>query len=147
MLLHQLLFLQPIIRVYIKMKIIIAPDSFKGSLSANDVALAIEQGFSHALPKAEYSRVPMADGGEGTLEALLANKTLTLHTAEVTNPLGEKIHATYGIQPDNTAVIEMATASGLSLVPTPKRNPLYTTTFGTGELILAALNKGCRRFM
>ncbi len=129
------------------MKIIIAPDSFKGSLSASEVALAIEQGFSHALPNAEYLRIPMADGGEGTLEALLANKTLTIHTAEVTNPLGEKIKAAYGIQPDNTAVIEMATASGLSLVPTPKRNPLYTTTFGTGELILAALNKGCRRFI
>lgn len=129
------------------MKIIIAPDSFKGSLSASEVALAIEQGFSHALPKAEYLRVPMADGGEGTLEALLVNEKLTLHTAEVTNPLGEKIKAAYGIQSDNTAVIEMATASGLNLVPTPKRNPLYTTTFGTGELILAALNKGCRRFI
>lgn len=129
------------------MKIIIAPDSFKGSLSASEVALAIEQGFSHALPKAEYSRVPMADGGEGTLDALLANQKLTLHYAEVTNPMGEKMRAAYGIQPDNTAVIEMATASGLSLVPPLKRNPLNTTTFGTGELILAALDNGCRKFI
>jgi len=129
------------------MKIVIAPDSFKGSLSASEVALAIEQGFSHALPKAEYIRVPMADGGEGTLDALLANECLTLHFAAVTNPLGEKIKAAFGIQPDNTAVIEMATASGLSLIPPLKHNPLQSTTFGTGELILAALDKGCRRFI
>lgn len=129
------------------MKIVIAPDSFKGSLSASEVALTIEQGFSHALPKAEYLRVPMADGGEGTLDALLASERLTLHFAEVTNPLGEKMKAAYGIQPDNTAVIEMATASGLSLVPALKRNPLQTTTFGTGELIRAALDKECRRFI
>jgi len=129
------------------MKIVIAPDSFKGSLSASEVALAIEQGFFHALPTAEYIRVPMADGGEGTLDALLDSESLTLYFAEITNPLGEKIRAAYGIQPDNTAVIEMATASGLSLIPPLKHNPLKSTTFGTGELILAALDKGCRKFI
>ncbi len=129
------------------MKIVIAPDTFKGSLLANEVAITIEQGFLHALPKAHFIRVPMADGGEGTLDSFLANRTLALHTVEVMNPLGEKIKASFGILEDNTAIIEMAKASGLSLVPLEKRNPLKTTTYGTGELIRAALDQGCRRFI
>ncbi len=129
------------------MKIIIAPDSYKGSLLANEVALTIEQGLSHALPNAKFIRVPMADGGEGTLDSLLASCPLTLHTTEVTNPIGEKIKASFGVLEDNTAVIEMASASGISLIPIEKRNPFNTTTFGTGELIRAALDFGCRRFI
>lgn len=129
------------------MKIVIAPDTFKGSLLANEVAITIEQGFMHALPHAEYVRVPMADGGEGTLDCFLASREVTLHTVPVTDPCGDKINANLGVLPDNTAIIEMALASGLTLVPREKRNPLQTTTFGTGELIRAALDLGCRRFI
>ncbi len=129
------------------MKIIIAPDSFKGSLSAQEVAMAIEKGLSFALPSAQYIRAPMADGGEGTLDCLIAHNSLELHTTLVTNPIGEKIKATFGILKNKTAIIEMAKASGLNLVPPAKRDPLKTTSYGTGELIRCALDKGCRRFI
>ena len=130
------------------MKIVIAPDSFKGSLTALQVSEAIEQGFKKIFPDAEYEKVPMADGGEGTVQSLVDATGGQLLTETVTDPLGGKIEANYGILGDGmTAVIEMAAASGLPLVPIDKRNPMFTTTYGTGDLIKAALERGCRRFI
>ncbi|NOX97739.1 MAG: glycerate kinase [Nitrospirae bacterium] len=130
------------------MKIVIAPDSFKGSLSAGEVAAAIEEGVRKVFPKAEIRKVPLADGGEGTVRALVEATGGKIKEVEVTGPLGEKVKANYGILGDEkTAVIEMATASGLPLVPPRKRDPSRTTTYGTGELIKAALQEGCREFI
>ncbi|MGI2259322.1 glycerate kinase [Shewanella sp. GXUN23E] len=131
------------------MKIIIAPDSFKESLSALDVARAIERGFKQVFPTADYHLVPMADGGEGTVDALVDATGGNKMQLEVTGPLGNRVLAQYGMLGDgsNTAVIEMASASGLHLVPQNLRNPLLTTSFGTGELIRHALDKGARRFI
>jgi len=129
-------------------KIVIAPDSFKGSLSAGEVAAAIEEGVRKVFPKAEIRKVPLADGGEGTVRALVEATGGKIKEVEVTGPLGEKVKANYGILGDEkTAVIEMATASGLPLVPPRKRDPSRTTTYGTGELIKAALQEGCREFI
>ncbi len=130
------------------MKIVIAPDSFKGNLSALAVANLIEKGIKRVYPKARIVKVPMADGGEGTVRSLVdATKGRTIRK-KVTGPLGKKVKASYGILGDGkTAIIEMASASGLPLVPKSKRNPLLTTTYGTGELIKAALDKGCRRII
>ena len=130
------------------MKIVIAPDSFKECLSSQGVADAIEAGLRKHWPEAQFIKVPVADGGEGTLQALVASTKGTFCTATVTDPLGHKIQASYGILGDGkTAVIEMAEASGLELVPMKHRNPLLTTSYGTGELILAALNKGVERII
>lgn len=126
----------------------IAPDSFKGSASAKEVAQAIADGLKVALPNAEFDLVPMADGGEGTVEALVAATGGKIVRKKVTGPLGEPIDAFFGILGDGaTAVIEMAAAAGLHLVPPEKRNPLITTTYGVGELIKAALDVGCRKFI
>lgn len=128
------------------MKIIIAPDSFKGSLTASQVADAIERGFKRIFSNAHYQKVPMADGGEGTVQSLVDATGGQILIQSVTDPLGNKIEAKYGILGDGkTAVIEMAAASGLPLVPKEKRNPMVTTTYGTGELIKAALDKGCKK--
>lgn len=125
------------------MKIVIAPDSYKESLSASKVAQAIEKGFREIFPDAHYVSVPVADGGEGTVEAMIAATQGSERRAWVTGPLGEKVHACWGISGDGkTAFIEMAAASGLALVPPEKRNPLVTTSRGTGELILQALENG-----
>jgi len=125
------------------MKIVIAPDSYKESLTALEVATEIEAGFRAVFPRAEYIRLPMADGGEGTVAALVAATGGTLVEVEVTGPLGEPVKACYGLTGDGkTAVIEMAAASGLALVAPHLRNPLKTTTCGTGELIKAALEAG-----
>ncbi len=130
------------------MKIVIAPDSYKESLSATEVAQAIEKGFREIFPDAEYVSVPVADGGEGTVEAMIAATGGALQHAVVTGPLGEPVKACWGISGDGTtAFIEMAAASGLALVPLAQRNPLITTTRGTGELILAALDKGARNII
>ncbi|ANG94286.1 glycerate 2-kinase [Enterobacteriaceae bacterium 155047] len=130
------------------MKIVIAPDSYKESLSASEVAQAIERGFREVFPDAEYVSVPVADGGEGTVEAMIAATQGTEQHVEVTGPLGEKVNACWGISGDGTtAIIEMAAASGLALVPPAKRNPLVTTSRGTGELILDALDKGARHII
>ncbi len=130
------------------MKIVIAPDSFKGSLSAREVAEAIEEGIKKVFPGAEVKKVPLADGGEGTVETLVEATGGKIESVEVTGPLGEKVKASYGILGDEkTAVIEMAAASGLPLVPPEKRDPSRTTTYGTGELIKAALQEGCRKFI
>jgi len=123
------------------MKIIIAPDSFKESMSALEAASAIEAGFKKSIPEADYIKIPMADGGEGTVQSLVDATGGEILKELVTGPLGESVEAFYGITGDGkTAVIEMAAASGLHLIQKEKRNPLYTTTRGTGELILAALH-------
>lgn len=130
------------------MHIVIAPDSYKESLTALEVAKAIQQGFQAVLPEARYTLVPVADGGEGTVTSIIDATKGNYRTVDVTDPLGKKITATYGVTGDNnTAVIEMAAASGLMLVPKDQRNPLYTTSFGTGELILDALNQGVQHII
>ncbi|MFN4179398.1 MAG: glycerate kinase [Armatimonadota bacterium] len=130
------------------MRLVIAPDSFKGSASAKEVAQAIADGLKVALPDAEFDLVPMADGGEGTVEALVAATNGKIITKKVTGPLGEPVDAFFGILGDGeTAVIEMAAAAGLHLVPPEKRNPLVTTTYGVGELIKVALDAGCKRII
>lgn len=123
------------------MKIVIAPDSFKESLTALHVCEAVEKGIKAHFPNAEISKVPMADGGEGTVQSLVDATDGEVIQARVTGPLGKEVEAFYGILGDGkTAVIEMAAASGLHHVPVDKRNPLITTTRGTGELILKALD-------
>ncbi|ANB61850.1 glycerate kinase [Anoxybacteroides amylolyticum] len=130
------------------MKIVIAPDSFKESLSAWEVANAIERGFRRVFQEAEYVKVPLADGGEGTVQALVDATGGTIIEKQVTGPLGETVSAFFGLLGDGkTAVIEMAAASGLHLVPREKRNPLVTTTCGTGELIRSALDYGVQRII
>ena len=123
------------------MKIVIAPDSFKESLTALHVCEAVEKGIKAHFPDVEISKVPMADGGEGTVQSLVDATGGDIIQARVTGPLGKEVEAFYGILGDgNTAVIEMAAASGLHHVSVDKRNPLITTTRGTGELILKALD-------
>ena len=130
------------------MKIVIAPQGFKGNLTALEVARAIEEGIKRIVPDAETVLKPMADGGEGTVQALVDATGGELITTEVTGPLEERVNAHWGILSDKTtAVIEMASASGLPLVPPEKRNPFITTTYGTGELIRAALDRGCRKLI
>ncbi|TQK11225.1 glycerate kinase [Herbaspirillum sp. SJZ107] len=129
------------------MKIVIAPDSFKESLSALQVAAAIEAGMREVFPDAEYVKVPVADGGEGTVQALIDATGGWRVEQRVTGPLGEPVAAFYGRTGDGGAVIEMAAASGLELVPPARRDPRITTSRGTGELILHALDAGARRFV
>lgn len=130
------------------MNILIAPDSFKGSLTAVEAAEAIEQGVRSVLPDAETVRLPLADGGEGTVQALVAATRGRLITTKVLGPLREPVEATYGVLGDDvTGVVEMAAAAGLGLVPEEKRNPLITTTFGVGQLISSALDNGCTRLI
>ncbi|MBJ3813803.1 glycerate kinase [Shimwellia pseudoproteus] len=125
------------------MKIVIAPDSYKESLSALEVASCIEQGFRAIFPAAQYIKLPMADGGEGTVEAMVAATGGRRIGVDVTGPLGETVAAFYGLcGDDRRAIIEMAAASGLELVPPARRNPLLTTSWGTGELIRHALDQG-----
>jgi len=128
------------------LKIVIAPDSFKESLTALEVANAIEKGFKRVFPGASYVKVPVADGGEGTVQAMVDACGGDIIKLSVSGPLGDEVEAFYGMLGDGqTAVIEMAAASGLQLVPTEKRNPLLTSSFGTGELILDALNRGAKK--
>lgn len=130
------------------MRIIIAPDSFKGSVSAVDAAAAMAAGFAAVFPQAEIIQIPIADGGEGTTDALVAVTGGRMQYMTVTGPIGEPIEAGWGILGDGrTAVIEMAAASGLTLIPPARRDPRLTTTYGTGELIKAALDQGFRRLI
>jgi glycerate kinase len=130
------------------MRVVIAPDKFKGSLTAPEAAEAMARGVIAARPDAAIDRVPMADGGEGTVAALVSATGGTIHQSVVTGPLGEPVVAAFGMLGDGrTAVIEMAAASGLALVPAAGRNPSRTTTRGTGELILAAERAGARRII
>ncbi len=130
------------------MKIVIAPDSFKGSASAKQVAEAIASGWRRIFPGALCELVPMADGGEGTMEALVDATGGVTKTIRVQDPLGRTIEASFGVLGDGkTAVVEMAEASGLPLLAPSERNPLLTTTFGTGQLIRAALEEGIERLL
>jgi glycerate kinase len=173
---------------WLMMKIVIAPDTFKGSLSAAHACQAIAVGLRRVAPDAQIINIPMADGGEGTVDALVASTNGRLRQVEVRGPLSEPVTATYGIlgpqpcqnvsdrsdpvqndssqhsvgraaparrsaEPDNnesdaaTAVIEISAAAGLTLIPPQKRNPLHTTTFGVGQIILDALDHNCRNFI
>lgn len=130
------------------MKIVIAPDSFKESLSAPEVAEQIAAGFQAVFAEAHCVQLPIADGGEGTVDAMVAATGGRKVSVQVTGPLGQPVQACYGVTGDgHTAVIEMAAASGLALVPPAARNPMKTTSFGTGELIRHALDNGLRHFI
>ena len=130
------------------MKIVIAPQAYKGSISALEAAKAMSEGVRRVVGDAETVLVPVADGGDGTLETLVEASGGEVRTAEVTGPLGEQISAPWGAMGDGeTAVIEMARTSGLALVPVEKRDPLVATTYGLGEAIGQALDAGFRRFI
>ncbi|SET16828.1 glycerate kinase [Natronincola peptidivorans] len=127
------------------MKVVIASDSFKGSCSSLEVAEAIERGIRKIDQDAEIVKIPVADGGEGTVDTLVIGTGGKYEEVEVVGPLGKKIKTKYGILEGNIAVIEMAAASGLPLLKEEERNPMVTTTYGTGEMIKAAMEKGCRK--
>lgn len=143
-------------------RVVVASDSFKGSLSSMQVAEAVECGINDICPSCEVIKLSVADGGEGTLESLMTAMGGTLTEVEVHDPLGRAIRASYGLfssdvvsvghstinqSGDLTAVIELSAASGLCLLTPEERNPLATSTYGTGELIADALSRGCRRFL
>lgn len=130
------------------MKILVAPASFKGSMTAYQAACCIEKGLKEAMDKAVIDKLAVADGGEGTVEALVESTSGTIVGESARDPLGKPVRARYGILGDRrTAVVEMANASGLTLVPLDARNPMTTTTYGTGELIAHALSHGLRRII
>ena len=130
------------------MKIVIAPDSFKGSLTATEAADAIEIGFRAVYPDAEYVKVPMADGGEGTVQSLVDATSGTIINQSVIGPMGDMVSGFFGILGDSrTAVIEMAAASGIHLVKPEERNIYLASSFGTGQLINAALDHGCDKLI
>jgi glycerate kinase len=130
------------------MRILIAPQSLKGSLTAAEAGLAIAQGVQAVYPKAEIEIVPIADGGEGTVQALVDATNGKIIQQTVTGPLGKPVPAFFGLMGDgSTAAIEMASCAGLPLVPPDQRDPRITTTYGVGELILAALDHGSRHFI
>ncbi len=130
------------------MNIVIAPDSFKDCLSATEVASSITKGIKKVYPEATTIQIPISDGGEGLLDALVVSTGGKLLTVNVKDPLLRAINAQYGILTDGiTAVIEMATASGLELLEENERNPLITSTFGTGQLIFDALDRGCKKII
>ncbi len=143
------------------MKIVVAIDSFKGSMTSLQAGEAIRAGIHKVHPEAEVTVRPLADGGEGTVEALTLGMGGTLQTVTVTGPLGQPVQATYGVAPllsphrgkigdvaeTSIAIIEMSAAAGITLVQPEERNPLHTTTYGVGELIKDAISKGCRKFI
>ena len=129
-------------------RVVVAPDSFKGSLSAVEAARAMERGVLAVWPEAVVEKIPIADGGEGTVEAMVVATRGTYESRTVRGPLGEPVEARWGVLGDGrTAVLEMAAASGLTLVPSGRRDPRVTSTFGTGELMLAAMDAGYRRMV
>ena len=132
-----------------KMKAVIAIDSLKGSLSSMEAGYAAADGIRRVHGQdAEIIVRPLADGGEGTVEALVSGMNGIIQNVMVTGPLGTPVNCEYGIiESSHTAVIEMSGAAGITLVPDEKRNPLYTTTYGVGEVIKDAISKGCRRFI
>lgn len=129
------------------MRVVIAPQEFKGSLTAAQAAVAMAEGVRRVLPKAELDLVPMADGGPGTVEAMVAARGGRLMRAPAHDPLGRPLEAAWGLLDEETAVIEMAAAAGLSLLREEERDPRLTTTYGVGDLIRAALDAGCRRLI
>ncbi|MEH7387511.1 glycerate kinase [Bacillus sp. JJ1521] len=127
---------------------VIAPDSFKGSVTAMEAAISIEKGIKNAFPNAETILIPVADGGEGTMENLVSSTKGHKVPVTVTGPLGRPVEAYFGVLGDNeTCIIEMANASGLDLISRSERDPLTATTYGTGELIKRALDDGYRNFV
>ena len=129
------------------MKIIIAMDSFKGSMTSLEAGEAAKAGVLDAVPDAEVTVRPLADGGEGTMESLLLATQAVPHEVTVTGPLGTPVTASYAVTPNGMAILDMASAAGLILVPEDRRDPMRTTTRGLGELILAAAGSGCRDFL
>ncbi len=130
------------------MKAVVAIDSLKGSLSSLEAGSAVREGILRAMPEAQVEVRPLADGGEGTVEALALGMGGRLESVRVTGPLGRPVECSYGIvEEGGIAIVEMAAAAGLTLVPEAQRNPLHTTTYGVGELIRDAIGKGCRRFV
>ena len=130
------------------MKVVVAMDSFKGSLTSLEAGYAVKEGILRAASDAKVLVFPLADGGEGTVQALTTGAGGRMERVSVTGPLGLPIACTYGILQDGrTAVMEIAGAAGLTLVPDKERNPLNTTTYGVGELIKDAIEKGCRHFI
>src|SRR5665648_287908 len=130
------------------MKIVVAPDSFKGSLTAAEVSDAIEQGIREIFPEAEIVKIPMADGGDGTVQCLVNATGGEILKEKVTGPLGDKVLASYGILGDKkTAVIELAEASGLTLVPEIRRGPLISPTYLRSPCIQPPLARGCRKMI
>ena len=130
------------------MKVTVAIDSLKGSLSSMEAGQAISEGVKRVCPDAEICVRPLADGGEGTVEALTCGMGGELQTVTVTGPLGTPVECQYGIIADSqTAIIEMSGAAGITQVPDELRNPMNTTTYGVGEVICDAIKKGCRRFI
>ncbi|MCH5461998.1 glycerate kinase [Lactobacillus sp. LC28-10] len=130
------------------MKFVLAPDSFKGGMTAKEAANAMQTGLEKIFPAAEFEKVPMADGGEGTVQSLVDATNGRLIDNQVTGPLGTPVQAKYGILGNGqTAVIEMASASGIQFVNEQTHNPLITTTYGTGELILDAMSQGIKQII
>ena len=130
------------------MKAVVASDSLKGSLSSMEAGNAIAEGIYRADAEAKVEVRPLADGGEGTVDALVQGMNGSLRKVRVTGPLGDKVDAAYGIiEEAKMAVIEMSAAAGITLVPDEKKNPLFTTTYGVGEMIWDAIEKGCRKFV
>jgi len=130
------------------MKIIIAPDSFKGSLTAKEAAASIAEGFADVFPVAEIVQLPIADGGEGTTEILVAATSGKLNSTKVVGPLGDTVNAVWGVFGESeTGVVEIASACGLDMLEPEARNPMLASSFGLGELILAGLNQGVRHFI
>lgn len=129
------------------MKAVLAIDSFKGSLSSFEAGCAVREGIKNAFPEAKVAIRPIADGGEGTVDALYAGMNGEKQEVLVTGPLGNKVCATYAITEEKIAVIEMSAAAGITLVKPEERNPLKTTTYGVGEMICDAIKKGCRSFI
>lgn len=128
------------------MKVIVVPDSFKGSMSSKQVCLHIENGIKRVLPECEVIKIPVADGGEGTVDAMLEAKGGKRIEVSVLNPLGQEIESFFGVYEDR-AIIEMAAASGLTLIEKSQLNPDITTSYGTGQLIRAALDKGFKKII
>lgn len=129
------------------MNILIAIDSFKGSLSTDEASNAIAEGIHEVSDRFNIKQIPISDGGEGTFEILLNELKGKAIEVSVKDPLFRDINAQYGILEDGTCVLEMANAAGLTLIPTKLRNPMFTTTYGVGEIIKDALIKGCRKFI
>lgn len=130
------------------MKAVIAMDSFKGCLTSMEAGRAAEEGIRRADPDADVQVMPLADGGEGTIDALIAGMGGKKQRIRATGPLGAMMDCEYGVvEGGRTAIIEMASAAGLPLVPPEKRNPMDTTTYGVGEMIKDAIERGCRKFI
>ncbi|MBE5753382.1 MAG: glycerate kinase [Clostridiales bacterium] len=129
------------------MKVVIVIDSFKGSLTSVQAGFAVADGIKKAIPNAETLVCPIADGGEGTTSAVVTATGGKIYKLKVCGPLGEQVDAEYGVTPNGTVVVETATAAGLTLIEREKRNPLETTTYGLGEIILDAVKKGYRDFI